>query len=81
MESIATNAPAQLSDRPIHPSVARIIVAATELQRMHLLDEDDAAKLVRIEPVRPRGTVTPAGRNEACPCGRGKKFKRCCRKV
>jgi uncharacterized protein YecA (UPF0149 family) len=48
---------------------------------MHLLDEDDAAKLVRIEPVRPRGTVTPAGRNEACPCGRGKKFKRCCRKV
>lgn len=24
---------------------------------------------------------SPAGRNDPCPCGSGKKFKRCCRKV
>ena len=25
-----------------------------------------------------RRTVPKAGRNEACPCGSGKKYKRCC---
>lgn len=39
------------------------------------VDEDDA-ELVRLLAVeaRPAG----AGRNEPCPCGSGKKFKRCC---
>jgi len=31
---------------------------------------------VRIPPVR-RGTA-PIGRNDPCPCGSGKKFKKCC---
>ncbi len=28
----------------------------------------------------PRGTATRVGRNDACPCGSGKKFKHCCGK-
>ncbi|RHW16316.1 preprotein translocase [Sphingomonas gilva] len=29
-------------------------------------------------PIAPRPTGSKVGRNEACPCGSGKKFKRCC---
>jgi uncharacterized protein YecA (UPF0149 family) len=30
------------------------------------------------EPVRPVISEKPPGRNEPCPCGSGKKYKRCC---
>ena len=33
-------------------------------------DEDEGPK-----PARPRD---PVGRNDPCPCGSGKKFKKCC---
>jgi hypothetical protein len=29
-------------------------------------------------PITPRRTAAKLGRNETCPCGSGKKFKRCC---
>ncbi len=32
----------------------------------------------RRHPARPTLTGTKVGRNEPCPCGSGKKFKRCC---
>lgn len=35
-------------------------------------DEDDAPQLVPVEP------SSAVGRNDPCPCGSGKKFKRCC---
>lgn len=31
-----------------------------------------------VQKVVARGTLTPAGRNDPCPCGRGQKFKKCC---
>jgi hypothetical protein len=44
------------------------------------------AELVTIDPPIPRATIAlpvyrltkPTGRNEPCPCGSGRKFKRCC---
>lgn len=27
---------------------------------------------------KPRPTTPKAGRNDPCPCGKGKKFKKCC---
>lgn len=32
----------------------------------------------RIEPIRNRNDRSGPGRNDACPCGSGKKFKNCC---
>lgn len=32
----------------------------------------------RIDPKKPPVTVTKVGRNEPCPCGSGKKYKKCC---
>lgn len=32
------------------------------------------------QPQSPLPTMR-AGRNESCPCGSGKKFKKCCRRV
>ncbi|TWT43988.1 hypothetical protein RAS1_03920 [Phycisphaerae bacterium RAS1] len=29
-------------------------------------------------PVEPAKAARPIGRNDACPCGSGKKFKKCC---
>lgn len=39
----------------------------------------------KVEPSKPAEepkplAKAPAGRNEPCPCGSGKKYKRCCRK-
>lgn len=31
-----------------------------------------------LTPARPAAAAAPVGRNERCPCGSGKKFKRCC---
>jgi len=39
-------------------------------------DWDDERQL--IEPQQPYRAPAKVGRNEACPCGSGKKFKRCC---
>ena len=31
-----------------------------------------------VAPVMPFGGRVPSGRNDPCPCGSGKKYKRCC---
>ena len=44
-------------------------------------DEEDAPELMDEpldEPVRPIITEKAPGRNDPCPCGSGKKYKRCC---
>ena len=59
--------------------------AATSRQRRRLADlARDAYRLMRGMPVaaaRPdpvTGRVVKVGRNDPCPCGSGKKFKKCC---
>lgn len=39
-------------------------------------DEEQEKRPV-VQKVYSRGTLTPCGRNEKCPCGSGKKWKRC----
>ena len=39
-------------------------------------DWDDESQLV--EPEQPYRAPAKVGRNESCPCGSGKKFKKCC---
>ena len=39
-------------------------------------DWDDERRL--IEPEQPYRAPAKVGRNEPCPCGSGKKFKKCC---
>ena len=41
-----------------------------------LEDWDDERRL--IEPDQPYRAPAKVGRNEPCPCGSGKKFKKCC---
>lgn len=42
-----------------------------------LLDEEDRllSETPPVEPIQNSGAV---GRNEPCPCGSGKKYKKCC---
>ncbi len=35
-------------------------------------------ELPPVRPARPASPKPPAGRNDPCPCGSGKKFKKCC---
>ena len=46
--------------------------------RRHLFDPDKSD--FQIIPIKKRPTLkyTGIGRNELCPCGSGKKFKKCC---
>ncbi len=41
--------------------------------------DDDAGK--HTQPVQVRRTETKVGRNDPCPCGSGKKYKKCCGRV
>ena len=55
-----------------------ILVAAMNEQVAH-----NAGEAKRLFPAPPRNNRTPyvgtlTGRNQPCPCGSGKKYKRCC---
>ena len=41
--------------------------------------ENSSQTDVPVEPIRNRGEKV--GRNDPCPCGSGKKYKKCCLKV
>jgi uncharacterized protein len=60
---------------------ARLDEAAAEIPRAILL----LRKIAQIRANRPSVHAKPrsakAGRNDPCPCGSGKKFKRCCGQV
>jgi len=46
-------------------------------QRM-VLSHGDGGEAARVNPVKRQGSKV--GRNDPCPCGSGKKYKRCCGK-
>lgn len=43
-----------------------------------LMESEGGEKCKPAEPPKPLARQ-PAGRNAPCPCGSGKKFKRCCK--
>ena len=42
--------------------------------------EDTADLELLLNPVKPRSADAKIGRNDPCPCGSGKKYKKCCEK-
>ncbi len=44
---------------------------------LHQRPPANVMKWMRLQDLRPR-TKRPSGRNDPCPCGSGKKFKKCC---
>jgi uncharacterized protein YecA (UPF0149 family) len=50
--------------------------------RVGLTDDDlrDVLKSIQDDKPLQRRTEKPVGRNEPCPCGSGKKYKKCCGK-
>jgi uncharacterized protein YecA (UPF0149 family) len=59
-------------DMTSEEDIAEFISAFNQQQGHKTHVEDTAATLVRDKPA--------VGRNEPCPCGSGKKFKKCCLK-
>lgn len=54
------------------------------MDRYSLSAQALAGKNLTVRPRRPsrapiQGSGAPVGRNDLCPCGSKKKFKRCCR--
>jgi len=43
--------------------------------RFHSVAAEEEVESIELTPVTPKSTV---GRNDPCPCGSGKKFKKCC---
>jgi SWIM/SEC-C metal-binding protein len=76
-----------------HPAVARVQTLDRAEEITALCKANDVLCIVGVEPDQPEdisdvlsalNPPTPVsaaptvGRNEPCPCGSGKKFKRCC---
>lgn len=53
----------------------KIVQEAEKIKYSHLTREQRNAD---IQPVRDKKVNPKIGRNEPCPCGSGKKFKKCC---
>jgi uncharacterized protein YecA (UPF0149 family) len=70
-------AEATLLDRLWNAFSARHRHLAERLSRRNRQMADLASAPRRRKPVVPRG-ASRVGRNEPCPCGSGKKYKRCC---
>lgn len=77
------------------PAVVRVQTEAKAEEMLSICTENDWQVIVGIEPDKPEDIsdvqrlLTPrvqtttkieVGRNEPCPCGSGKKYKRCCGK-
>lgn len=59
--------------REQHPPIADVVEATSWWDRRASSDEP-----VAWQPVEPRRTGPATGRNAPCPCGSGRKFKKCC---
>ena len=55
----------------------KVIVGIEEDQPEDLSDVDFLLRALAGKPSAPR-VATRIGRNDPCPCGSGKKFKKCC---
>jgi SWIM/SEC-C metal-binding protein len=75
------------------PAVVRVQTPERAQRVLDFCNENDVVVIVGVEPDKPeditdleraRAAREPArstpkvGRNEPCPCGSGKKFKKCC---
>jgi SWIM/SEC-C metal-binding protein len=75
------------------PAVVRVHTVERAQRVVELCDENDIVVIVGVEPDKPEDltdieraiqareparAVTKVGRNAPCPCGSGKKFKKCC---
>ena len=76
-----------------HPAVARVQTQDRAEEITALCQANDVLCIVAIEPDQPEdisdvlsalnppmpvSAAPTVGRNEPCPCGSGKKFKKCC---
>ncbi len=52
--------------------------ARQQLEKRAERKTDDDEPAPPEQPVEPAHTARVAGRNDPCPCGSGKKFKKCC---
>ena len=70
-------------DKPISLSAKRNVQSVYDIYKsvleQELYDDDEfIGDFERIEKSKPKNTFPNANRNESCPCGSGKKYKKCC---
>jgi uncharacterized protein len=69
---------------PISAEQREELIAGAAAGVMKIYDYFEASRLLEAEPIQTDTTFRrespKIGRNEPCPCGSGKKFKRCCGK-
>jgi SWIM/SEC-C metal-binding protein len=76
-----------------HPAIVRVQTTERAEQILAFCKEHDIQTIVGVEPDKPEDVsdvervmrnrqparaAAKVGRNEPCPCGSGKKFKKCC---
>ena len=67
---------AQLVKNAIAAGLGAAAVALAE-RRVRALPGDAGAEALRAEALRSSAQAAPAGRNDPCPCGSGKRYKHC----
>lgn len=65
--------------RHLHLGGPPVVIKQTEPVLMDLRRSLTSGEPVFVEPGGQRASRKKIGRNEPCPCGSGKKYKRCCR--
>lgn len=70
-------APPSVQPESMHNPAQVPLLAAVRREPKPALP-DPPQPIESIVPSAPRHPASKTGRNEACPCGSGKKFKRCC---
>ncbi|MDR2713514.1 MAG: SEC-C domain-containing protein, partial [Clostridiales bacterium] len=65
-------------DNEINRRIPRAMKLKTRLVLSWLGEDDDFANFKMSEERQEPIQVTRIGRNEPCPCGSGKKYKKCC---
>src|ERR1700729_1543142 len=71
------SAPASIDPAPLH-NHAQVPVPAAVRSEAKPTPLDPSQPVESFRPSAPRQAGVKVGRNDACPCGSGEKFKRCC---
>ena len=59
-------------------SIRRFLVTGEKTGQVHDKVQQEVRRLLKEKGVRELRIIANIGRNDSCPCGSGRKFKKCC---
>jgi uncharacterized protein YecA (UPF0149 family) len=78
LRTLATDHNKVVTTEDVAEIASRVIQQVEQISPMIRLSESEQQRFDELHGIAPSAHRLKVGRNAQCPCGSGKKFKRCC---